>query len=355
MPVAGSPQPLVRSRSFILVAVAIAALLVGAVGVYAYDKSQNDVIANGVKAGGVDIGGMHGAAARRALDEQLTPSLNRPVAVTFGKRRFELTGAAAHVRVDTNAMVQEALNRSHDGNVVGRALRALTGGKVNADIPVAVSYDRAAVQTLVRRIARRVDRAPQDATIDMSGGSITTVNSHTGRQVDTSALATRVGAKLTRAGADRSVAVPITVTQPKVTTRQLAQRYPTVITINRSAFTLKLWRNLRVVKTYPIAVGMQGLETPAGRYGIQDKEVNPSWHVPNSSWAGSLAGQVIPPGPQDPIKARWMGIANGAGIHGTDETGSIGTAGSHGCIRMLIPDVIDLYDRVSVGTPVFIA
>ena len=128
-----------------------------------------------------------------------------------------------------------------------------------------------------------------------------------------------------------------------------------MITINRSGFTLTLYKNLRKDKSYPIAVGMQGLETPAGRYDIQDKEVNPSWHVPNSSWAGSLAGQVIPPGPRDPIKARWMGIAGGAGIHGTDETGSIGTAGSHGCIRMLIPDVIDLFNRVNTGDPVFIS
>ncbi|MBV9916223.1 MAG: L,D-transpeptidase, partial [Solirubrobacterales bacterium] len=77
--------------------------------------------------------------------------------------------------------------------------------------------------------------------------------------------------------------------------------------------------------------------------------------VPNSAWAGSLAGQTIPPGPQDPIKARWMGIYNGAGIHGTDELGSLGSAASHGCIRMSIPDVIDLYSQTPVGSPVYIA
>jgi len=83
--------------------------------------------------------------------------------------------------------------------------------------------------------------------------------------------------------------------------------------------------------------------------------VNPSWHVPDSAWAGKLAGKVIPPGPQDPIKARWMGVAGGAGIHGTDAVGSLGTSASHGCIRMAIPDVIELFDQVAVGTPVFIA
>jgi lipoprotein-anchoring transpeptidase ErfK/SrfK len=100
---------------------------------------------------------------------------------------------------------------------------------------------------------------------------------------------------------------------------------------------------------------MQGLETPAGLYHIQDKQVNPSWHVPNSAWAGDLAGKVIPPGPQDPIKARWMGFNGGAGIHGTDVLGSLGSAASHGCVRMAIPDVEALYDQVDVGTPVFVA
>ena len=104
-----------------------------------------------------------------------------------------------------------------------------------------------------------------------------------------------------------------------------------------------------------VAVGMAGLDTPAGTYRIQDKQVDPAWHVPNSPWAGSLAGQVIPGGaPDNPLKARWMGVANGVGIHGTAEDWSIGSRASHGCIRMHVSDVIDLYPRVSVGTLVLI-
>ncbi|MEA2146415.1 MAG: L,D-transpeptidase ErfK/SrfK, partial [Solirubrobacteraceae bacterium] len=54
------------------------------------------------------------------------------------------------------------------------------------------------------------------------------------------------------------------------------------------------------------------------------------------------------------IKARWMGIYNGAGIHGTEELSSLGSAASHGCIRMAIPDVIKLYSQTPLGTPVYI-
>jgi len=100
---------------------------------------------------------------------------------------------------------------------------------------------------------------------------------------------------------------------------------------------------------------MAGRDTPAGTYHITNKQVNPAWYVPNSDWAGSLAGQVIPGGaPNNPLVARWLGIQDGIGIHGTNEPWSVGSAASHGCIRMRPEDVIDLYPRVPVGTAVLI-
>ena len=53
---------------------------------------------------------------------------------------------------------------------------------------------------------------------------------------------------------------------------------------------------------------------------------------------------------ENPLKARWMGIVGGVGIHGTSAEYSIGTAASHGCIRMRVADVIDLYHEVPVGS-----
>jgi lipoprotein-anchoring transpeptidase ErfK/SrfK len=105
-----------------------------------------------------------------------------------------------------------------------------------------------------------------------------------------------------------------------------------------------------------VAVGKVGMETPEGLYEIQNKAINPAWHVPDSDWAGDLAGKVIAgDDPKNPIKARWMGIYDGAGIHGTDADDSIGSAASHGCIRMRIPEVIELYEDVPVSAPVYIA
>jgi lipoprotein-anchoring transpeptidase ErfK/SrfK len=157
--------------------------------------------------------------------------------------------------------------------------------------------------------------------------------------------------------ADRVVEVSTSEVQPEVSREELATKYPYVITVNRPSFELRFWKNLRLVKTYKVAVGATGYDTPSGLYHVQNKAVNPAWTMPNSDWvAAADRGKVVPGGvPENPLKARWMGIYDGAGIHGTDSVGSLGSAASHGCIRMAIPDVVELYDQVPVATPVYIA
>ena len=73
---------------------------------------------------------------------------------------------------------------------------------------------------------------------------------------------------------------------------------------------------------------------------------------PSSPWAAGLG--PIPPGPGNPLGTRWIGTsAPGIGIHGTHAPSTVGTAASHGCIRMYMSDVEWLFERVRVGTPVF--
>jgi lipoprotein-anchoring transpeptidase ErfK/SrfK len=230
----------------------------------------------------------------------------------------------------------------------------LTGARVKANLRPRITYSRAAVERAVRELQRRLRRSPVNAVLVPSFDRVMIKSGHRGVAVAAALLHREIATTLVSKQAPHLVVVPIRRPRPRVTVAVLRRRYPSFITIDRSAFKLRLYSHLRLVRTYPIAVGRIGLQTPAGLYHIQNKAVDPSWYVPLSAWAGSLAGQVIPPGPDDPLKARWLGIFNGAGIHGTDETWSIGHAVSHGCVRMTIPDVIDLYDRVSVGTPVYI-
>ncbi len=344
-----------RSRSFIAVAAVIVALLVGAGAVLAYDSAQRHTIANGITVGGVKIGGLSDARARARLTAAYRAKLAQPLVLHLHHRRFVLTPNAARVSVSVQESVQQALDRSRADNIFVRVMRSVTDGEIRANIDPQIRYSEAAVRRLVARVTRTLNQPAHDASISFSGESIGETTSTTGIAVRSSQLTATIDAALADPAAHRGIAIPVTRTRPKVTSAQIAAKFPTIITVDRSTFRLRLWKHLRLVKAYSIAVGMAGLETPDGLYHVQDKEVNPSWHVPNSAWAGSLAGQTIPPGPADPIKARWMGIFNGAGIHGTDELSSLGSAASHGCIRMAIPDVIELYDQTPVGTPVYIA
>lgn len=123
------------------------------------------------------------------------------------------------------------------------------------------------------------------------------------------------------------------------------------IVIDRAAHTLTLYRLDTVVKTYGVAVGSAQYPTPAGEFRIVTKQKNPTWTPPDSDWA--KGEKPIPPGPDNPLGTRWMGLdAPAVGIHGTNSPASIGYSVSHGCIRMAIPDVEELFERVEEGTPV---
>lgn len=344
-----------RSRRFLIVAVFVVLLLCGAVGAYAYDHSQRDTIAKGVAVGGVDVGGLKPAEARARLQQELVEPLREPVVVTFERQRFVLAPRQARVAVDLDGMVAEAVDRSRRSSFFARVGRSVTGGSLDADLRPQVTYDPEAVDRFVERVAARLDRAPKDATVAFAGSSLGEVAGQDGVEVDARRLRRGVARALRRTDDGRTVRVRATVVRPKVTTAQLAKRYPTVITVDRAAFRLSLWKNLRLAKSYTVAIGQVGLDTPAGLYEIQNKAVDPVWSVPNSAWAGDLAGTTVPPGPSNPIKARWLGIFDGAGIHGTDAVYSLGTAASHGCVRMAIPDVIELYDLTPVGAPIYIA
>jgi lipoprotein-anchoring transpeptidase ErfK/SrfK len=294
--------------------------------------------------------------ARRKLQATLSGALRRPVTVVVAGRRIRLTATRAGLAPDVDAMVQAAVDRSREGGLPGRLWRDPTNGRVEDDLTARVRYSPLAVERFVRRVKRLVNRPARDAAVKFTTASLPAIPSQTGlRIIAARRLQRLVENALALVGNGRTVRARVRVVQPKVRTDMVADKYPYVITVDRPGFKLRFFKRLKLKKTYKIAVGQVGLETPAGLYHVQNKAINPAWHVPNRPWAGKLAGTVIPGGiPENPLKARWLGIFDGAGIHGTSDIGSLGSAASHGCIRMSIPDVEELYDQVPVQTPVFI-
>jgi lipoprotein-anchoring transpeptidase ErfK/SrfK len=110
-------------------------------------------------------------------------------------------------------------------------------------------------------------------------------------------------------------------------------------------------------ESFPVAIGRKQYPTPTGRFRVAEMVENPDflrfdWNNPKKTFGR------IPPGPNNPLGLRWIAFANAhgwtVGFHGTTKTSALGQAVSHGCVRMSNPDVVKLYSRVKIGTPVIV-
>jgi hypothetical protein len=293
----------------------------------------------GISAAGVDLSGLDVPSASAKLDAELAPRLGGDLLIGVAGRPWTLKMADAKLKLDSERTAK-------------RALYAKAG--VTQVVP-AITHSRLAVRAFVEGIAKKVDKPARDARIKITLRHIFRERSRYGHALDVDAARKAIDTAIDDPAAPRVLHQKLTKVRAKVNAADLARVYNTVITIDRDHFKLRLFKGLKFRKSYPVAVGQPAYPTPTGRFSITSKQVNPVWSVPNSPWAGELQGTVVEGGSAaNPLKARWMGIANGVGIHGTGEDYSIGTRASHGCIRMHVPDVIDLFKRVPVGTPVLI-
>jgi lipoprotein-anchoring transpeptidase ErfK/SrfK len=320
---------------------ALAAVLVAPASAPAAAEERR--IKPGVSSAGIDLSGLTVAEAAAKLDAELTPRLLGNLVLTTAGRLWPLTMADAKLDLDSVRTAKRALNAR------ARALGAPVA------VRPALRHSRGAVKAFVARVAARVRRPPRDARVRITVHRLSLRRSTSGKALAQARTRRRIEAMLDDAAAPRALRARLTTVQPRTTTAEARRAHRTVITIQRSAFRLRLFKDLRLRRSYPIAVGQPGYPTPAGLFSITSKQVNPVWSVPNSPWAGELAGTTVQGGTAaNPLKARWMGITDGVGIHGTGESWSIGTRASHGCIRMHVPDVVALYRRVPLGTPVLI-
>jgi lipoprotein-anchoring transpeptidase ErfK/SrfK len=347
------------ARLVIAVTAFLAALVAAAAAVVIYDHGQKDQLGKGVSIGGVDVSGLTKPEAEAKLRARILDPLSKTVVVDHGSHQWHLTAREAKVATNLDATVDDAMARSREGNVLQRTWRGVTGEKLNVKIQPEVTYSDDAIVRLLDRVRTSVNRPAMNATIKYTLEGPKTTPSHEGLAVDASKLHRAIKAALVSPQGTRRFAATTDHVEPKVSTQQIVDQNATTLVVNREQFKLVVYKNLKAVKSYSVAIGAVGRDTPAGLYHIQNKAVNPAWTEPNSDWvAPEDRGKVIPGGTaENPLKARWLGIFDGAGIHGVDpsEYGTIGHQASHGCVRMRISDVEDLYPRVPVGAPIFIA
>jgi lipoprotein-anchoring transpeptidase ErfK/SrfK len=312
---------------------AFLALLLAAVGVAAAARAdaprrEGPVrIADRVSVGGTYVGGLTAAQARAAV----RAAFRRPLALTLSGETF----LVAPRKVGGRALVAPAVEA------------ALASGPGQA-VPLRVVVDPEQLLARTSRLARVHSREAVDARVRLRDTRPVVKKEAPGLSVRARALARAIASAL-HAGVRGPLAVPFTKVRPDVTRLDL---WP-VIVIKRSANRLLLYTSPRERTSRGVATGQPSYPTPLGSFTIVSKQLDPWWYPPDSDWARGLA--PVPPGPGNPLGTRWMGLSvPGVGIHGTPDAASIGYSASHGCIRMKIPDAEWLFERVSVGTPVFI-
>lgn len=156
----------------------------------------------------------------------------------------------------------------------------------------------------------------------------------------------------------KKVAQKPVVYHPTKTWVNIDSKYPIGTLVIKTSerkiyFVMSKGRALR----YGIAVGKNARRQWKGKSYISLKRPNPTWTpTAKTRQNNPKLAKSYRPGPRNPLGVRALNLANTPmlRIHGTNNPASIGTAASLGCYRMLNADVIDLYDRVSVGTKVLI-
>ena len=331
----------------LLLALPLVLAATAAVATFNYSDKYDGKILPGASIAGVDVGGMTRKQAMRSVKKALKPQMRREITVGWRKHSWEVTPEKLGARSDAAAAVEKALAASGDVSMFDKAQMRWLGDDLDFTEDVALRYPKKGVFAFVEGLASGFDENPLDASIDYSSGWVEIVPETIGRTVQTKKSGRNLLAAL-RAGESTSK-LEVDINQPEVTEEDFDQ----ILLLRQSDYTLYLYEDGKIAHEWPVAIGTSQYPTPTGEWTVIDKVMGPTWTNPAPDGWGADMPATIPPGPSNPLGlAAVYWDASGIRFHGTSDTGSIGTAASHGCVRMYNEDVLELYDLVEVGSPI---
>jgi L,D-transpeptidase catalytic domain/Putative peptidoglycan binding domain len=326
-------------------------LLLGgaAFAAYRYDAATAHRILPGVEVAGVDVGGLDRSEAITAVNDAAEKLLGRDIQVAAGDQTWHVTPQELGTTLDVEAKVDAALDVSEQFAWPSRVFRRMLDRPVRRSFELDHTYQESQIDRFVEVVSRAVHQSPVNASVTVEEGKIRLTKPTAGRALvagpSKESLMEAIG------DGDDVTTFALRTMKPRVTGKDLGH----TIVIRLSQNKLFLFRGVKLRKTYPVATGSPGFPTPQGKWTVVDKAENPSWTNPAPDGWGADLPRFIPAGPGNPLGTRALYLnAPGIRIHGTYSTSSIGSYASHGCIRMHIPDVEELFEIVEVDTPVLI-
>lgn len=291
------------------------------------------VVATGVQVAGTDLGGMTAAQAADAIRQAVGAPTFAPIPVVAGGASFSLNTTGT-VTLDVNDMVSSALAATSSAEIAPRYV-----------------VDAAKLKSFIEKVAARVYRKAVDAKRTIVKKRLKLTASKKGQKLgSTAALTAALARELADGSAQVTVTIPVSSVSPKTTSSNIGKTIVVVL----SERHVYLYKGAKVEKKYRCAIGQRGHSTPTGTFKVIARSAHPVWRNPGSAWAKSMPAKIAA-GPRNPLGLRALYLdASGIRIHGTANIRSIGTAASHGCVRLANQNIVDLYPRVKVGTPVYI-
>jgi hypothetical protein len=335
-----------------VLSIALGILVLGggtAYGSYRYDAATADRLLPGVTIAGVDVGEMTRDQAVAAVQAEIDADLGRQIVVEAGDQVWRVTPGELETGAEIEAVVDEALALNEGFAWPERVFRRLMNRPIAHDALVRYRPHVPGIREFVRTAAESVALEPSNASVDYVDGELVLRRPKFGRE-----LAMREAKQALRAAVMDGSAMVVLPTQriePEVGRDDLGH----TLVVDLSDLELTLYQGLRKMKAYQVAAGSAQYPTPTGEWTIWDKRENPVWINPAPDGWGASLPDMIPGGPSNPLGTRALYLdAPGIRIHGTSASYSIGSYASHGCVRMFMSDVEELYEIVPIGTTVHI-
>ncbi len=342
-----------RGSVRVLLVVGLALLVVGGGAAYAafrYDQAMAGRALPGVRVGGVVISGMTRTEAIDAVEASASQYLDGEIQVRARKETWHVTPADLGTTADIEAKVDRAIGFESSLPWPMRVFHRLLDRPVDREYDLQYSHSNKGVKRFLRSVARAVNVDPSNAEVTFEDGRLRLRKPKAGHELSLRRARRALMEALDRRDAE-VVKFAVRTLKPEVGVGDLGY----TIVIRLSQLKLYLYDGIKLVKTYPVAAGQPAYPTPQGNWHIVAKAENPTWVNPDPEGWGADLPRVIGPGPGNPLGTHAMYLdAPGIRIHGTYAASSIGTFASHGCVRMNLSHVSELFSIVPVGTPVYI-
>lgn len=335
------------------IAVAILAGVLGlgvagaAYATFDYSNNYEGKFLPGTSVGGVEVAGMTPEEALTAVKRRIRPQLNRTITISFKDKSWTTSPRELGARGDARRAVEEAMAVSEGASFMDKVGMRFLDDNLGFEREVAITYPGKGAKDLVAKLAGKLNAEARDAAIDYTTGWVKITEERTGIAVNTAKSVKNLSRALR--GRSDSAKLEFKLTKPEVTSDSFDQ----VLLVRHNERKVYLYENGKIARSWTVAVGQPGYPTPTGIYSVTELRYMPTWVNPAPDTWGADMPAEIGPGTSNPLGVRAINwSASGIRFHGTENIASLGTAASHGCVRMSNTDVIELYDIVEVGTPI---